>query len=97
MAAWVGAPETARYSLNTEYVTSSIAPPMMQQLLMAYQTGAMPLSVLFDNLQKGEIVSDAMTFESYQAQLDDAGPSMTEDEPPAESGTMAAIRARLGL
>jgi hypothetical protein len=101
MAAWVGAPETARYSLNTEYVTSAIAPAMMQQLLMAYQTGAMPLSILFENMQKGEIVSDAMTFESYQAQLDDAGPSMANDDeddaPPIESGTMAAIRARLGL
>jgi hypothetical protein len=102
MAAWVGAPETARYDLNTEYVNSTMSPQMLQQLVMAYQTGAMPLSVLFQNMQKGEIVSDAMTFDAYQAQLEDAGPSMANDDdeddaPPIESGTLAAIRARLGL
>lgn len=102
MAAWVGAPETARYDLNTEYVSSTMSPQMLQQLVMAYQTGAMPLSVLFQNMQKGEIVSDAMTFDAYQAQLEDAGPSMANDDdeddaPPIESGTLAAIRARLGL
>jgi uncharacterized protein YeaC (DUF1315 family) len=100
MAAWVGAPETARYSLNTEYVTSAMAPAMLQQLVMAYQTGAMPLSVLFENMQKGEIVSDAMQFEAYQAQLADQGPSV--DDSPFDNGndngdTLAAIRERLGL
>jgi hypothetical protein len=42
-----------------------------------------------------------MTFDAYQAQLEDAGPSVAnsdeDDAPPIESGTLAAIRARLGL
>lgn len=105
MAEWVGAPEDCTFSLNTDYGAGRLQPQMMQQLVAAYQSDAIPLSVLFDNLQRGEIISQAMKFEEYEAQLDDAGPSI--DEGPLEnSGDISnddertlvqQLRSRLGL
>jgi hypothetical protein len=106
MAEWVGAPEECRFDLNTDYGASRMQPQMLQQMISAYQTDAIPLSVLFENLQRGEIISQAMTFEEYEAQLDDAGPSFdgsddldldNDAENAAEQGLMQALRARLGV
>lgn len=107
MAEWVGAPQTATFSLNTDYGASRMQPQMMQQLVSAYQSDAIPLSVLFENLQRGEIISQAMTYEEYQAQLDDQGPSFDVNLPDnnddsdidnqAEQTLMQALRARLGV
>lgn len=105
MAAWVGAPEDAKFDLNYDYGASRIQPQMLQQLIAAYQTDAIPLSVLFENLQRGEIISQAMTFEDYEAQLDDAGPSI-DDSPldriddnssDDERTLVQQLRTRLGL
>jgi hypothetical protein len=78
-------------------------PQMVTALLSAYQGEAMPLSVLFDNLQRGELIPPTMEFEEYEAQLDDSGPSFdqsTPDEPEddrPDDGLLNSIRARLGL
>jgi hypothetical protein len=67
----------------------------------------MPLSVLFDNFQRGELISPDMDFEEYEAQLDDSGPSFTQDvadelendnsRDVEEQSMMSAIRQKLGL
>lgn len=107
MAEWVGAPQTATFELNTDYGASRLQPQMMQQLVSAYQSDAIPLSVLFDNLQRGEIINQAMTFEEYEAQLDDDGPSIDlnmnstdnndNGDNAAEQTLMQALRSRLGV
>jgi hypothetical protein len=107
MAEWVGAPQDAEFNLNTDFGAARMAPQMVSALLGAYQGDAMPLSVLFDNFQRGELIAPSMEFEEYEAQLDDSGPSFTQDalvEPDednndnAEEQTlMANIRQRLGL
>lgn len=105
MAEWVGAPQTCTFSLNTDYGAGRLQPQMMQQLVAAYQSDAIPLSVLFENLQRGEIISQAMKFEEYEAQLDDAGPSIDDsaldrgiDDDNADERTLVQqLRSRLGL
>jgi hypothetical protein len=107
MAEWVGAPQDAQFNHNTDFGAARMSPQMVTALLGAYQGDAMPLSVLFDNFQRGELISPDMEFEEYEAQLDDSGPSFTQDtlvEPDednngnAEERTlMANIRQRLGL
>jgi hypothetical protein len=84
-----------------------MAPQMVTALLGAYQGDAMPLSVLFDNFQRGELIAPSMEFEEYEAQLADEGPSFAEDIPEDNNGDdsddveeqtlMANIRSRLGL
>lgn len=100
LAMWVGAPQDVSFRLNTDFLGGQMQPQMVAQLVSAYQAGAMPLSVLFANLQNGELIGPEVDFETYQAQLDDAGPSIdldSNDDEPEEVSTLAAIRARLGL
>ena len=100
LAMWVGAPQEVSFRLNTDFLGGQMQPQMVAQLVSAYQVGAMPLSVLFANLQNGELIGPEVDFETYQAQLDDAGPSIdldSNDDEPEEVSTLAAIRARLGL
>mgnify|MGYP006179472485 FL=1 len=107
MAEWVGAPQDAVFNLNTDFGASRMQPQMVTALLAAYQGEAMPLSVLFDNLQRGELIPPTMEFEEYEAQLDDSGPSFAQDDVSddnsdngdneAEQTLMANIRQRLGL
>ena len=107
MAEWVGAPQDAEFSLNTDFGAARMAPQMVSALLGAYQNDAMPLSVLFDNFQRGELVNPQMEFEEYEAQLADAGPSFAQEavlEPETDNADAAAeqslitnIRQRLGL
>jgi len=81
MAEWVGAPADVQFSLNTDYGAHRLDPTMLRELVSAYQGGAIPLSTLFDNLQRGEIVQPDETFESFQAQIADAAPSLTTPVP----------------
>jgi hypothetical protein len=107
MAQWVGAPEDCRFTLNTDFGASRMQPNMLQQLVAAYQADAIPQSVLFENLQRGEIISPDMDFEEYQTQLEDQGPSFDAPSPDVPDdngdsssdaqGLLATIRARMGL
>lgn len=75
MAEWVGAPPEVQFVLNTDFGAARMQPQMVTALMQAYQGDAMPLSVLFDNFQRGELVSPQMEFEEYEAMLADSGPS----------------------
>lgn len=103
MCEWVGAPQEAVFNLNTDFGAARMQPQMVTALLSAYQGEAMPLSVLFDNLQRGELIPPTMEFEEYEAQLDDSGPSFDQDmsdEVPdnvPDDSLLNSIRSRLGL
>lgn len=102
MAEWVGSPPEASIVLNTDFGAARMMPQMVTALLQAYQTDAMPLSVVFENFQRGELVNPDMGFEEYEQQLADEGPSFEAPEPVAEppsqdEGLMDNIRRRLGL
>jgi hypothetical protein len=101
---WVGAPADVTFTLNTDYGAARMQPQMVTALLGAYQNDAMPLSVLFDNFQRGELVNPEMSFDEYEQQIADAGPSFASpappveaQQPPADQGLVNSIRQRLGL
>jgi hypothetical protein len=54
-----------------------MSPEMLTALLKAHQTGAVPLEVFFDLLQKGEIVSPDMDFGRYEAMVNEGMSMMT--------------------
>lgn len=76
VAEWVGAPPVVEFNLNTDFGATRMQPQMLTALVSAYQSDVMPMSVLFDNMQRGELVRPDMTFDEYEAQLNDQGPSM---------------------
>lgn len=87
MARWVGAPEEAQLTLNTDFGAARMAPQMLTALVAAYQTGGIPLQVLFENLQRGELVNPEMDFEQFEQLIEDDGPSITRpNEEGADNG-----------
>lgn len=87
MALFVSAPEEAEFALNTDYGASRMPAEMLTATVGAYQSGAMPMAVFFENLQKGELVNPEMTLEEYTAMLEQEGPSIaTELEEGVDDG-----------
>lgn len=72
---WLGASGAVRYELNTDYGLHNLDPTMFTALLQAYQSGAMPLPVFFQNLKRGGIAPATMTAEDYEAMLDTQPPA----------------------
>lgn len=104
MAEWAGATPEATFALNTDFGAARMQPQMITSLVGGYQQGAIPLSVLFDNFQRGEIVAPDMEFAEYEAQLADQGPDLNLSAPaspdvnPADATSFVqGLRDRLGL
>lgn len=95
MAEWVGAPQTASYTLNTDYGAHRMEPAMLRELMAAYQGGSLPLSVLVENLKRGEIVAATVDVEAYRGELETDAPQVAT--PSQDPGVMAGLRSRLGL
>lgn len=99
MAMWVGANAEVEFALNTDYGAHRIEPQQLQQLVAAWQSDAITLRTLFENLQKGEIIAPDADYESYQTELDDQGPSIEAPiaAPQQDTSVLASLRARMGL
>lgn len=85
MAEWAGAPSDCEFALNTDFSTNKMDANMLTAMVSAYQTGVMPLQVLFDNFKRGELVSQGTDYETYEAQLADSGPTLVQpaqNQPP---------------
>jgi hypothetical protein len=78
MAEWVGAAPDCQFSLNNDFSTNKMDPNMLTALVSAYQTGVMPMRVLFDNFKRGELVSQGTDYDTYEAQLADSGPTLVQ-------------------
>lgn len=80
MAARFGQAPGAEFSLNRDYGLHRMDPQMLAQLVAAYQSGAMPVSVLFSNLKRGDIVPADMDEQTYTAGLDEAAPTIAKGQ-----------------
>jgi hypothetical protein len=80
MAARFGESAGAEFSLNRDYGLHRMDPQMLAQLVAAYQSGAMPVSVLFSNLKRGDIVPADMDEQTYMAGLDEATPTIAKGQ-----------------
>ena len=70
MAEWMNDPEPIAYSLNTDFIPSAIDPKLIDQLLTLAQAGKLTDRELFDALQRGEIIDEAVSYEAHAAALD---------------------------
>lgn len=73
-ADWAGASGEVEYELNRDFYPVSMTPQMLTALLAGWQSGAFSSQVLFDNLQKGEIIGEDMTLEDEQSRITDRAP-----------------------
>lgn len=76
MSLWAGG-EPIEVKLNTDYLPTRMTPQELQSLTQALQAGAISPQTYFSNLQQGELISNAVTFEDEQAQIAEAAPVLT--------------------
>ncbi len=77
---WAGSETECKVELNQEFLPPGITPQELTALVSAWQTGAISMQVLFDSLQKAELIASDLTLEEMQAQIGSEGPRMPEME-----------------
>ena len=79
---WAGADSTdVSVELNSEFLPSDMTPQELTSLVSAWQQGAISMQVLFNALQKAEVIASDLTLEEMQSQIESAPiptPGVTE-------------------
>ena len=73
---------------------------LLAQLMAGVQGGTIPASVLFYNMQQGELIEEGMDFEEFQAGIETAAPTLSvKDGKTADTNTslLSTLRAKLGV
>jgi hypothetical protein len=71
LATWAGIAGEITFQLNRDYMPVPMPPQQLAQLIAAWQSNALGLEDLFLNLQRGEIIDSAKSFDVYQQELED--------------------------
>lgn len=61
--------EEIKIQINTDYDTSTMSPQELTTLVSAWQSGAIDKTILFKNMQKGELIDNSDTFEDMQERI----------------------------
>ena len=75
---WAGVASECSIQLNSEFLPPEMTPQELTALVSAWQTGAISMQVLFDQLQKKEVIASDLTLEEMQAQIGSEGPRMPD-------------------
>ncbi|AZR93919.1 hypothetical protein BBB39_09155 [Bordetella trematum] len=74
-AEWAGAPAgEVDVQLNTEFFPVGLSAQDLTALVNALQTGAISPETFFDNMRRGGVVQDGVTFEEERDRIEAAGP-----------------------
>lgn len=77
MADWAGVSSAGiQYWLNTDLNPAGLSAQELTALLSAWQSGAITLEDLFENLQRAEIVDPAKSFEDHKEKLAEEGEAL---------------------
>jgi hypothetical protein len=74
--AWAGMSGEVKYTLNKDFVPVKMNAQELTALVGSWQAGAISNQTLFDNLQEGEIIMQAITFEEEQERISSQGPTL---------------------
>ena len=98
MAEWENVSGDIVYNLNTDYNLNTMDAQLLAQLMAGVQGGTTPLSVLFYNMQQGELIEEGMDFEAFQAGIETAPPTLSvTNEKKTDTSLMTSIRSKLGI
>lgn len=76
---WAGATGPVRYEINKDFIPSGLTAQDLTALVGAWQAGAMSGQVLFENLQRGEVIKQGDTYEDEQERIASAPPLLMSD------------------
>lgn len=88
MAAWAGVNGEIIYWLNTDLLPTGMDPQRLDALMRAWMQGGISKRELFNQLQAGEIVDPAKTYEEHEDEIAEEAPAtglMGEPEPDQEA------------
>lgn len=86
------------YNLNTDYNLNTMDAQLLAQLMAGVQGGTIPASVLFYNMQQGELIEEGMEYEEFQAGIETAPPTLSvTNEKKTDTSLMTSIRSKLGI
>lgn len=75
---WAGQdPKDTVFELNRDFYPAPMTPQMLTALVSSWQQGAFSDEVLFENLQKGEVIGRETTFEEEKERLEQQEPTLT--------------------
>lgn len=69
MATWEGINGDVSISLNTDYMPTGMTAQDLTALIQSWQASAISTETLFENLQRGEIISDNVSFDDEQERI----------------------------
>lgn len=75
---WWGTGGDVSFELNTDYVPAQMTAPELTALVAAWQQGAISKETLFQNLKRGEVISEDTTFEEEDAAIGDEPPALAQ-------------------
>jgi hypothetical protein len=75
---WAGVASECSIQLNSEFLPPEITPEELTSLVSAWQSGAISMQVLFDQLQKVELIASDLSLEEMQGQIGSEGPRMPD-------------------
>lgn len=84
MAAWAGVGGEVLYWLNTDLMPTGMDPQRLDALMRAWMQGGISKRELFTQLQAGEIVDPAKTYEDHEEEIAEEGAALGEVEEPEE-------------
>jgi len=78
VSVWAGLGEQEiRFELNQDYVAVQMDAQKLTALIQAWQGGGISRAELFENLQRGEVVSSEKTLEEHEGELEMEAPILT--------------------
>jgi hypothetical protein len=89
-ARWMGESEDEiEFKLNRDFFGARLSHADLKELIASWQAGAIPLSVVHDNMREGEIIPETVTNEELSQAIEEEMPSPGDliEEEPDESGT----------
>jgi hypothetical protein len=72
---WAGVDGEAEIELNDDFIPQGLDPQQLTALVGAWNSGAISLATLFENLQAGEIIAQDITYEEEQARIEEGAPA----------------------
>ncbi|CPN15344.1 Uncharacterised protein [Bordetella pertussis] len=76
-AEWAGAGSgTVEVKLNTEFFPAGLTAQDLTALVGALQAAAISPQTFYDNMRRGSIIDDGVTFEEEQDRIEAAGPAL---------------------
>jgi hypothetical protein len=79
MADWSGVASDVTVTLNTDYLPVGMTAEQLNSLVGAWQAGAISKQVLFNNLQRGEVINDGVSFKDEEEEIGKAPPNLSTE------------------